>query len=252
MKYFVILLVLSGRVMLYGQAKIDQSFDLQQAKVIKFDFKWPKLIKLSSWEGSRVNISGTATLNNGEHDDAFKIKSSRSDGILNIYSEIENLENLPERITIKRDGMEYFFNTDNWNDPEVQKFLDRDGRKGYEHMSKGVIKDIKLEIRVPKGQKVVLASKYGLLEVSGLENDLEANAKYGGIDVTLAGGKKTIVAKTKFGEIYSNLPYELKSNRTDISDDSKWTVVRSGTGNSAGGALELESKFGNVFLRKEE
>ncbi|MCG8387820.1 MAG: hypothetical protein MJA30_19870 [Cytophagales bacterium] len=251
MRYFLILLGLSAQVMLYGQAKIDQSFDLQKAKVIKFDFKWPKLIKLTSWEGDQVNISGTATLNNGEHDDAFKIKSSRSDGILNIYSEIEDLENLPERIAIKRDGMEYFFNTENWNDPEVQKFLDRDGRKGYEYMSKGVIKDIKLEIRVPKGQKVVLASKYGLLEVTGLENDLEANAKYGGIDVTLAGKKKAIVAKTKFGEIYSNLPYDLKSNRTDFSNNHKWTVVRSETGNSAG-ALELESKYGNVFLRKEE
>ena len=251
MKYFMILLVLCESITLFGQTKIEQSFDSRQTNAIKFDFKWPKLIKLSSWDGSDVKISGTAMLNNGEHDDAFKIKSSVSGGVLNVYSEIEDIENLPERITIKRDGMEYFFNTDNWNDPEVQKFLDRDGGKGYEYMSKGVIKDIQLEVKVPKGQGIIFVCKYGLLEVIGLENDLEANSKYGGIDVTFGTRQKKIIAKTKYGEIYSNLPYDLKSDDHSAFDKNKWTVVQSPAG-SLPGLMDLESKYGNVFLRKQE
>ncbi len=245
----MIVLMLCSCFALFSQTKIDETFDPQQATTIKLDFKWPELIRLSSWDGTEVKIMGTAMINNGEHDEAFRIRSSLSGGVLNIYSEIENFDDLPKRITVKKDGMVYYFNTDDWHDPEVQKFIHNDEGGTNEYVSMGVVKEIKLDVQVPKDQQIMISSKYGLLEVKNLKNDLDANSKYGGIDITVEGDQKALKAKTRYGEIYSNLPRDLKSEGDQLFDRNKWVVVGS-EGNS--GFLHLESKYGNVFLRKKE
>ena len=96
--------------------------------------------------------------------------------------------------------------------------------------------------------EVIVNAKYGLVEINEIENQIMVDAKYGGIDMAFGSFKKQLEAKTRYGEIYSNLPFELESNRKDFNHDSKWTIVTYGKDSKN---ATLESKYGNVFLRQK-
>ena len=252
MKLHFITLLLCSCSVLCAQTKLEESIDAGGINTIKLDFRWPELVKLSSWAGDAVKITGRVSINNGEHDEAFKIRTSRSQGTLMVFSEIENIEELPEMIAIKKGGVMHYFSTDNWHDPQVQEFLQGDNENGHQYTSKGVIKEIELEVWLPeKVSNIIVEAKYGLLEVTDLKNNLDANSKYGGIDIAIAGQQRSIKAKTKFGQIYSNLPYDFKSEGGEVLDYGKWIVINA-EGVGGQGSLILESKYGNIYLRREE
>ena len=246
------MLLLCGCPTVIAQTKFERSIDAQGVSTVKLDFMWPELIKISSWDGEAVKITGKVSINNGQYDQAFKIESERSGGTLAVFSEIENLDKIPEMIAVKKEGVIHYFNTDKWHDPKVQEFLQGDNGNGHQYTSKGVIKEIELEVWVPEQVRdIIIGCKYGLLEVTNLQNNLDARSKYGGIDIALADGRRTIEVKTKFGQIYSNLPYDLVSEGEEVLDYGKWAVVNSqGTGGQ--GSLVLESKYGNIYLRRSE
>ena len=252
MRLFFIVLLLCGCPKVIAQTKLEQSIDAKGIGTVKLDFMWPELIKISSWDGEAIKITGKVSINNGQHDQAFKIKSERSNGTLAVFSEIEDLDTMPEIIAVKKDGVMHYFNTDNWHDPKVQEFLLGDNGEGHQYTSKGVIKEIELEVWVPEGiNDITVGAKYGLLEVTNLQNNLDARSKYGGIDIALADDRRTIEVKTKFGQIYSNLPYDFTSEGGEVFDYGKWAVVNSQrTGRE--GSLVLESKYGNIYLRRSK
>lgn len=252
MRLHFIALLLCGCPMLNAQTKLEQSIEARGISTVKLDFMWPELIKISSWNGEAIKITGEVSINNGQYDQAFKIRSERSAGTLAVFSEIENLEKIPEMIVVKKDGMMHYFNADNWQDPKVQEFLRGDDGNRHQYTSKGVIKEIELEVWVPKQvNDIIIGCQYGLLEVTNLQNNLDARSKYGGIDIALADDRRTIEVKTKFGQIYSNLPYDFVSEGGEVFDYGKWAVVNSqGTGQQ--GSLVLESKYGNIYLRRSE
>ena len=231
-----------------GQKNIEETFSLEGKKEVDLSFKWPKLVRIQNWDGNTIKISGTVLINNGENNDAFRLRSKLLDNQVVITSDIKNIDDLPKKIMIKRDGMSYYFNTQNWDDPEVQKFLNNEGHRANEYVTMGVIKEIQLDVYLPKGVSVVVNAKYGLVEVNNIVNTIDVNAKYGGIDMAFGTDKKKLEAKTRYGEIYSDLPFDLESNQRDFHRYDKWTIVsyKEGTGKAM-----LESKYGDVFLRQK-
>lgn len=235
--------------LLCGQAEINQTFDASSARSVSLNFKYPELIKIKTWDKKQLLIKGTVDINNGENNEAFKLRSSSVDGKLIITSEIENLDRLPKKITIRKDGETYVFNTDNWNDPEIKKFFDENGRDN-EYISQGVHKEIKLEIFVPVNMELQVNAKYGIVEIANFDAPLEVNAKYGGIDVNIPQtSKRDIEARTKYGEIFTDLDVDFDKTDNNILDYDKWTVV-SNKLNGGGVKCNLESKYGNVYMRK--
>lgn len=249
MQYIITtLLVLAGHL-LFAQSKINQSFDASSAKKINLYFKYPELVKIVSWDKNEVLITGTVNINNGENDANFKLKPSAANGELTVSSEIEGLEDLPERITIKKNGTVYTFNTSDWNSPEIRKFLDEHGSE-HEYISRGVFHEIKLEVFVPRNVALEAEAKYGLIELSGLQGPAKITAKYGGIDINIPDGSKAdMVARTKYGEIFTNLELSVEA-APEIYED-KWMVV-SARLNGGGSTLDLESKYGNVYIRRQQ
>ena len=236
--------------LLYGQTRIEQSFDASSVDKIKLDFHWSELIKINRWNGSTVKISGSVLINNGENDQAFRLRSSQKEGILYVDSEIENIDEIPNRISIKAGGTTHYFNTDDRNDPAVRQLMRDLGGKSYQYMSVGVIKEIELQVWVPENKFLEVNARHGLLEIVNPGASLEAYAKHGGIDITLSNDIRQVEAKTKYGQIYSNLPYVLKSDEGKITPPNQWMVVKSGKKNGSS-SLILVSKHGDIFLRKK-
>ncbi|MEM7108034.1 MAG: hypothetical protein AAF519_07395 [Bacteroidota bacterium] len=247
-----IIITLSLAMLFYSSAgaqkRIEENFDLQGKQKLEVNFKWPKLIRIQNWEGQTVKITGEVLINNGENNDAFTLRAKVFNDQMVITSTIENIEDLPKKIMIKRDGMKHFFNTGDWNDPEIQNFLEEKDSGHHSYTTVGVIKEIQIDVYLPRGIEVAINAKYGLVEVNNISNPINVNAKYGGIDMAFGTSDKKLEAKTRYGEIYSNLPFDLESNRRGFDDREKWTIV-SYKGRSS--KTVLESKYGDVFLRQK-
>lgn len=229
------------------QTKIDTTFPIQPAQQLVLEFDYPELIRISTWDRQEVGIRGSVSINRGENDNAFELKTEIENNLLTVRSLIRDKDQLPKRMVIKRGAEEVYFKTDNPNTPEVRKFMG-EKNEGYQYMNTGVIIEIELEVFIPSGKKTEIYAKYGMVEVVACRAPLTITAPYGGVDVSVpAQGLAELSAKTIYGEIYTNLAQ--KPSTSNVADDYKnWTNVTYALG--TGNRILAESKYGNVYLRK--
>jgi hypothetical protein len=246
MKILFVTGILTGCITGFAQTKIEKSIPVQAAQKLELNFDYPKIIKVQSWDKKEVLIKGNVTINMGENDNAFELLVNNDSKVVSVTSSIKDKENIPHRIMIKKGEREYFFKAKNYNDPEVQKFLEENGRE-YSYMSNGIIKDIVLDVFVPKGMETTINAKHGLVEVKSFDGPLAVIAQHGGIDATITKSSiGEIIARTRYGEILTNLDVKFASQFPDKHD--KWTEIQAKLG--AGPKYTLESKHGKVYLRK--
>ncbi len=239
--------MISGYTVAQKQVNVSQS--TAGIKNVIMDFKYPELIVVTAWDKDEIAITGKSSINNGENDDAFKINIEKEGDQLSIKSEIENLEDLPKRIMIKRNGEKYYFDTEDFNDPKIKAFLEEKGG-GHQYQMHGVIKEISLEVKVPKTIMLDIRAKYGLVEVKNVVNSLVVDAKYGGIDISLPiNTPRDIVAKTKHGEMFSDMDMQIDPKESMHNQYYKWTSI-SAKLSGGGTKCSLESKYGNIYIRK--
>lgn len=230
-----------------AQTRVDKTFSLGNARQLQLHFEDPKLIRIQTWDRQDVGIKGVVNINNGEHDSAFEITSRIEGDALRIQSTLKDRESIPKRLMIKRGDQEYYFKTGDVSDPEVQKFLSENGHE-YRYMSNGILQDITLEVFVPQKVSCELFAKFGIVEIVNYNGPLTVNAHFGGIDATIPAAKVgEITARTKFGEILTNLDVKFDQKRFAATDES-WTEIHAKPG--TGPAYMLESKFGKLYLRK--
>jgi hypothetical protein len=228
-----------------AQTPVEKTIMVQPGQKLTLDFDNPE-IKLSTWDKKEITIKGTASINRGENDNAFELHASTVGQEIRITSVIKDKENLPRRIMIKKGETEYFFKAKDFKDPEVQKFLDENGRE-YAYMSSGVLVEVKLEIFVPKGMATSVLSKYGMVEVNNFDAPLIIDSKYGGVDATISSTTTgQLVARSRYGEILTNLGIQFDQKSPDRNE--KWTEISAKVG--TGPRYEIEAKYGNVYLRK--
>ncbi len=246
-KLIVILTVLS--VAAYAQTAIEKTFPLQGAKELVTIFDDPDVL-IQTWDKNEVMIKGTVSINNGENDAAFELQSSVNNGVLSITSVIKDKENLPRHIVIKKGDREYIFKAKGFEDPEVQKFLDENGHD-YSYMSNGLLININLQMFVPKNFKTSVNAKHGMVEFKTFNAPLKVVAKHGKVDATIPSTVGNLTARTKHGEILSNLdvkfdqqPFEARKR----GGDSNWTEITTHPG--SGPDYFIESKHGTIYLRK--
>lgn len=223
-----------------AQTTINKSFSTDKDQKISLKFDYPELIKISTWDKPEVQILGTVNINENESNNAFQIKESKEGNSLVIEGKIAEMKNIPHRIKVEKDNKKLIFKTRE----EYQKYC-KENNVTFNSMTDGVDVDIKLEIKVPQALMTQIESQYGLVEVKDFGGTINVNAIYGGIDATVLDkniGK--LSAETHFGQIYSNL--DTKFTGKD-SDDFR-TLVTATFGN--GPQYNLESKYGNIYLRK--
>lgn len=223
-----------------AQTTINKSFSTDKNQKISLKFDYPELIKISTWDKPEVQILGTVNINENESNEAFQIKESNEGNSLIIEGKIAEMKNIPHRIKVEKDNKKLIFKTRE----EYQRYC-KENKVTFNSMTDGVDVDIKLEIKVPRSLMTQIESQYGLVEVKDFGGTINVNAIYGGIDATVLDkniGK--LSAETHFGQIYSNL--DTKFTGKD-SDDFR-TLVTATFGN--GPQYNLESKYGNIYLRK--
>ena len=240
MRAIVVTLMLTAAVAAAAQTQINKSYPVKAGQTISMHFDYPDLIRVTTWDKNEVAITGTVLINGGENDEEFKLDFSSTDGTVYVKSQIPNLDNLPHRITITRDGKKIIFK----NKEEYRKYKSEVG-SDYSSMSWGSDVEIQLDVKVPKNTETFIKSVYGLIEVRNFSGALVAEATYGGIDAALVE-KSTgaLRAETSYGQIYSNL--EIKFSGSEFRDFHTIVAAKLGSGPS----YSFESKYGNVYLRK--
>ena len=223
-----------------AQTMINKSFSTTKNQNISLKFDYPQLIKISTWDKDEVQISGTVNINDNENNDAFQIKESKEGNALVIEGNIFEMDKIPHRITVHKGNEKLTFKTKE----DYQQYC-KANNATFNTISNGVDMNIELEIKVPKSLKTQIEAKYGLVEVKNFGGEISVNATYGGIDATiLEKNIGTLSAETYYGQIYSNLDTKFAGK----DSDDFHTLVTTTLGN--GPQYSLESKYGNIYLRK--
>jgi len=223
-----------------AQTAINKSFSTGKNQNLSLKFDYPQLIRISSWDKSEVQISGTVNINGNESNDAFQIKESKQGNSLVIEGKISEMKNIPHRIKVQQGDRKLIFK----NKEEYQKYC-KENNVTFNSMTQGADVDIQLEIKVPKYLMTQIESQYGLVEVKDFGGNIKVNAIYGGIDATILDKKiGKLSAETHFGQIYSNLDAKF----TGKDSEGFRTLVTTTFG--SGPQYNLESKYGNIYLRK--
>jgi hypothetical protein len=249
MKTSSLVLLMTVCAPLGAQTIIEKSVPVKQGQKLVLDFEWAEVIKVTTWDQPQVSVKAIVSINRGENDNAFLLDSKSEGATVTVNSSIKDEDKIPERIVIKHGDVEYYFKTGNYNDPEVQKFLEEKGRQ-YRYMSNGVIKDIDYEVKVPRGIETEVNTKYGLVEVESFASTLTVNANFGGVDATIDPARVgQLTARYCFGEVLTNLDLTFSTDR-ESEHPGKWSEITAKAG--SGPNYRFESKFGKIYLRKPQ
>lgn len=194
--------------LLPAQTQVNKSIPLGNAQQISLDFEFADVVFLT-WDRQEVQITGSASINNGENDDAFQVTSNTQNNGLTFKTMIKDWENLPQFTTVKKDGQTYYFKG-KLNEEEIEKEL---GKGPVKWISHGVAKDIQLQIKVPAGVRLDIVSKYGNLKLQNCPNPLSVENTYGHIEASFGQG---LSAETKLHSTYSFVDVSLPA-RTNVN-----------------------------------
>lgn len=241
MKKLIIIILMIMPFFVNGQTAYEKSISLDGADNIDTYFKWPDVITVKYHDKQEVLIKGTVSINYGQYDENFYINASKEGNSLKIESGVKDINEM-EHITVVRSKDE------------------DDGRQGSnytiisgdesEYISKGVMMDIILTVYLPRSTPVKIGAKFGLIEIHEIQGPLIADSKFGGVDVTIDKEKNLdLKAGTVFGEIFTDINVDFRGNG-ELRKTGKWHRITSTFGRG-GMPLDVESKFGNVYLRKD-
>ena len=226
----------------YAQTKVTRSIPVQAGQSIQMHFDYPKLVRVTTWDKNEISILGDVSINGGENDDAFILENSLSGKVIKINSNIRDIKNLPQRITITREGQKIMF-----PDKEAFNKYKAEHGGGYNSMSWGPNIEIELEIKVPRNTETHITSVYGMVEVKAFTGPLTVEATYGGVDAALVERSVgELTAETNYGQIYSNLDIRFGGDQVTSKDFHTFVSARPGSGPK----YNFESTYGNVYLRK--
>ncbi|MBN8578030.1 MAG: hypothetical protein J0L66_13890 [Cytophagales bacterium] len=234
----LILILVTGVCL--AQTPVTKSYPVKQGQGIALRFDYPQVVRISTWDKNEIAITGTVSINGGEHDQAFELLSSESEGRIYIENRINDLKNLPRRITITRGTEKITFKSQE----DYDKYCEQYGR-GYQVKNWGTDIEILLEVKVPRNTDTQLECVYGIAEVKNFYGPLSVKATYGGVDVAIQE-KSTgeLTAETNYGQIYTNLDTKFQG----VEDRNFHMLVKVKPG--SGPRYSFESKYGNVYLRK--
>ena len=233
----------------FGQTTIQESFPTKAGEEIYLKFEEPHNVNIAVYDGRDVQYTGTVSINLGENDDHYELKKSSEQGSIIIRSYIRDMKSIPQWIKIKLDGEEYTFKTESWDDPQVQAFLKEKGRDKVNWMSHGPQININVQVKVPKDIDLTVYSKFGLIEMEGITSELDVTSKFGGVDLSIPGsGRYDFNIDCEWGEVFTDLDLVVPKSEKGIALKAEEFTARL---NGGGKAVSVNSKHGNIYLRRQ-
>lgn len=221
----------------YAQTIVNKSYPVQAGQQINLKFDYPK-VKVSTWDKNEVAVTAHVNINDDENDSAFTLEQETTGGTLVISDRIVDIDKLPRRYTIVRNGQKTIYRS-----KEQFQLAEKNG--GLERSSEGSDIDIVVEIKVPASCKTKINAVYGMVEMVDFNAPVTVDATYGGIDATLATAHTgKIKATTSYGQIYSNLDLKL----TDHTERDFFNSITAEPG--TGPVYDFTSTYGKIYLRK--
>jgi len=224
-----------------SQTTLTRSYPVKPGQQIKFDFDYPKIIRVSTWDKNEVFVTAHVNINDGENDSAFVLEDHTEEGILSIRNSIKNMNQLPHRYTVLQDGKKTVFRS-------KEAFREYNKMQGNDHRvtSDGIDLEITLEIKIPANTATNVKATYGIVELVNFNAPVTVDATYGGIDFTVVKANTgKLKATTSYGQIFTNLDLVL----TDNVQRDFFTSITAEPGK--GPAYILTSTYGNLYLRKQ-
>ena len=267
-KYALIVVMFCISMSLIAQRTINESFSMNKNQALHLTFNYAD-VSVQMVDGNTLSIEGAVVINNGENDDAFKIKQSKKNGKQLIETYIKDIDKLPQIVTIKKGGQVYYFKKEK-NERDLMKKIKKEiGDGGFDMYSAGVQNEIKLIVKVPKEMKVSVESLYGdlvLQDLSGntkvvstygdIEAQIASNAKlndirlhsiYGFVDLALAQNTKAnLDLESGYGQIFTDLDISVD---TEKSKEKAFASHIIGDVNGGGPRLQLKADYDNIYLR---
>jgi len=261
------LLLLTPIITLSAQSTVSRTFSASGAENLEMDFEWAD-VKLSSWEGDEVKISGTVNIADGTENDAFELEARQNGNSLSIRGylnrDIKGGWGSYNSYIVIKDGKTYIRKQKNGKTVEVEAPKDTVIGAGNQNPI-----DIRLTIQAPADRQLKLACKYGDIELDNFGNAGAVVSKYGGIDAAFPSGRlpERLVLESKYDYVDVSLP---KSTAADIEMDTDYGKIftdlnvaidrrRSrrknygdqviGTLSGGGPRLTLRAKYDNIYLR---
>jgi len=221
----------------HAQTTTTKTFPAQPGQQINLKFDYP-IVKVSTWDKNEVSVISHVNINDDENDSLFMLKQEVMDGEMYISDHIKNMESIPRRYTIYRNGQKMVFKS-------KEQFREEERKGGVERSYESNDFDIVLEIKIPAGCKTKINAVYGMVELTNFDAPVTVDATYGGIDATLAPAHVgSLKATTHYGQIYTNL--DLKITDHDQHDFYNSFTAEPGTGP----AYSFTSPYGQIYLRK--
>lgn len=224
-----------------AQTRIEKTIPVNKGQTIRMWFDYPQLVRVSTWDRNEISITGTVSINGGEHDDAFELDIKSSSNTVSVKNRIRDMDNIPRRITITEGDTKIVFKSKT----EWRKYQEEHGKGNNVNM--GIDLDIELDIKVPRNIDTNVECVYGIVEIPEFVGPLSVQATYGGVDASLVEKNVgELVAETNYGNIYSNL--DMVVNKDNAREEDFHILVKANPG--TGPSYRFESPYGNVYLRK--
>ena len=221
----------------HAQTITNKSYPAQPGQQVTLKFDYP-VVKVSTWEKNEVSVIAKVSINEGENDGNFSLEGQTDNGVLTITDHIKDINKLPRRYTIVRNGKKTIFKS-------KEQYLDASKGGGIQQSYESTDIDIVLEIKVPVNCKTDIKAVYGIVEMTDFNAPVTVDATYGGIDATITVARTgKLQATTSYGQIYSNLDLRL----TDHTERDFFNSITAEPGK--GPSYSLTSTYGKIYLRK--
>jgi hypothetical protein len=222
----------------YAQTIINKSYPTQPGQRLNLNFDYP-VVKVSTWEKNEVSVIAHVKINDDENDSAFVLDERTTNGTMVISDHIKDLDKLPRRYTIVRNGKKTIYRS-------KAEYLEAGKSGGVEQSYEGSDIDIVVEIKVPEHSVTTIKSIYGIVEMAGFNASVTIDATYGGIDASIIAERTgKLQATTSYGQILTNLNLRL----TDHTDRDFFHSITAEPGK--GPAYNFTSTYGKIYLRKQ-
>ena len=237
MRLFFISICFLFSLNLCAQTILTKSYSVSPGQQVNLKFEYP-VVKVSTWENNEVSVIARVNINDHENDSAFTLEEKTVSGTLVISDRIRDMDKLPRRYTVVRNGKKMVFRS-------KEQYLQESKGGSVERSYEGLDIDIVVEIKVPVRSSVDIKSTYGIVELTNFNTAVTVDATYGGIDAALATARTgKLKATTNYGKIYSNLELKL----TDHTERDFYNSITAEPG--TGPAYSFTSTYGKIYLRK--
>jgi ribosome-associated translation inhibitor RaiA len=221
----------------HAQTILNRSYPAKPGQQITLKFDYP-IVKVSTWDKNEVSVIAHVNINEGENDSAFELEVETENGAIVISDHIKDMNKLPRRYTIVRNGKKTVFKS-----KDEYRAASKEG--GFQQSYEGTDIDIVVEVKVPANCLTDIKAVYGIVEMTNFNATVTVDATYGGIDATIAAANTgKLQATTSYGQIYSNLDLHL----TDHTERDFYNSITAEPGK--GPAYSFTSTYGKIYLRK--